>query len=216
MKRVADGLTGLRFVVVLPMVWIALVLPPARSLAPAVWLTVVAWTSDWLDGPVARLAAPSKQTWLGRHDLEADLAVVLAQAVLLASWGVLFPAVATLVIVGGWVGWSAVRGQGPLALLAKGLWTDRKTLAVSTAPLQFATFIVYGEFILVVWAREAGLGRLLAGWLATTLLLSPGRSWHRIRSFFVVMNRFFWRQRAPLPPCEPRASEPHTEASIEG
>jgi phosphatidylglycerophosphate synthase len=216
MKRLADGLTALRFIVALPMVWIALMLPPARSLAPAVWLTIVAWTSDWLDGPLARRSGSSKQTWLGRHDLEADLVIVLAQAVVLASWGVLLPAVATLVIVGGWVSWCAVRGQGPLSLLAKGLWTDRKTLAVSTAPLQFATFIVYGDFIAVVWSREAGLGRLLAGWLVVTLLLSPTRSWHRIRSFFVVMRRFLFREPAMPPPSEQRASDPHKPASLEG
>jgi phosphatidylglycerophosphate synthase len=216
MKRLADGLTALRFVVALPMVWIALMLPPARSLAPAVWLTIVAWTSDWLDGPLARRAGSSQQTWLGRHDLEADLAVVLAQAVILATWGVVLPVLVTFVIVGGWVSWYAVRGQGPVALVAQGLWTDRKTPAVNTAPLQFATMVVYVNFMVVVWSREAGLGRILAGWLAVTVLLSPGRSWDRVRSFFVVMRRFLLREPAALPACEHQASDPQDAVSPEG
>jgi phosphatidylglycerophosphate synthase len=216
MKRLADGLTALRFFVALPLVWVALMLPPARSLAPAVWLTLVAWTSDWLDGPLARRSGSTQQTWLGRHDLEADLAIVLAQAVVLVAWGVALPALVALVIAGGWVGWCAVRGRGPLALLAHGLWTDRKTLAVNTAPLQFATFVVYGNFMVVVWTRQAGLGRLLAGWLAATLLLSPGRSWHRIRSFFVVMRRFLLREPATPSASEHPVSANHNAASLDG
>jgi hypothetical protein len=119
---------------------------------------------------------------------------VVAQAVILVSWGVALPAVASLVMVGSWVSWLAARGKRPLRLLTKGLWTDRESLEVNMAPLQFAFFIVYGGFIIVVWSRQAALGRALVGWLATTVLLSPTRSWHRIRSFFVFVGHFFGRE----------------------
>lgn len=216
MKRIADGLTALRFVVAVPMIWLALTQPPARSLAPTVWLTIVAWTSDWLDGPLARRSGFSQQTWLGRHDLEADLVVVVAQAVILASWGIVLPALVTVVIAVGWVAWCSLEGQGALALIAQGMWTDRKRLAVNTAPLQLATFVVYGSFILAVWSREAKLGYILAGWLVVTLLLSPGRSWHRFRSYFVVTRRFLLQKPAALPASEQRVEDPHRVNSMEG
>lgn len=215
MKRMADGLTALRFVLALPMIWLGLTQPPTRSLAPAVWLTIVAWTSDWLDGPLARRSGFSQQTWMGRHDLEADLAIVIAQAVVLASWGVVLPVLLTAVITVGWVAWCTVRGQGPLTLLAQGMWTDRKKLEVNTAPLQLATFVVYAGFILVVWNREAKLGYILTGWLAVTLLFSPGRSWHRFSSYFVVTKRFLLEKPAELPASEPLAEDPHRVNSVE-
>jgi phosphatidylglycerophosphate synthase len=215
MKRLADSLTALRFVVALPMVWLALTLPPARSLVPEVWLTIVAWTSDWLDGPLARRSGFTEQTWLGRHDLEADLVVMVAQAVVLVSWGMVLPAVVTVVLIGGWVSLSAIRGQGPLALVSRGLWTDRETLEVSTAPLQVATFVVYGGFLITVWSRHAALGRLLAGWLAVTLLLSPARSWHRFSSFFVVLRRFILREPSPPASNEEAIPDPSEAASMQ-
>jgi len=168
----------------------------------------VAWTSDWLDGPLARRSKSGQQTWLGRHDLEADLAIMLALAIVMLAWGILLPAFVTAVTVGGWATWSVLHGSGPLASIAQGLWTDRKTLAVGTAPLQFATFIVYGSFILIVWGKESSLGRLLAGWLAVTLAFSPDRSWHRIRSYFVVTRRFLLQETAASPSDEQQTAEP--------
>ena len=60
------------------------------------------------------------------------------------------------------------------------------------------------------------LGYILAGWLAVTLLLSPGRSWHRFRSYFVVTRRFLLQKPAGLPASEQRAEDPHGVNSIEG
>ncbi|MBN1135825.1 MAG: hypothetical protein JXM73_04525, partial [Anaerolineae bacterium] len=179
-----------------------------RSLATSVWLTIVAWTSDWLDGPLARRAKFNQQTWLGKHDLEADLAIMLALAIVMLGWGIALPALVTVITVGGWAAWSALHGPGPLASIAQGMWADRKTLAVSTAPLQFATLIVYGGFILTVWGRESSLGRLLAGWLAVTLAFSPDRSWHRIRSYFVVTRQFLLRETSESPSDQQPSAEP--------
>ena len=141
---------------------------------------------------------------------------MLAQSVLLASWGIVLPVLVTVVIAGGWVAWCALHGQGALTLIAQGMWTDRKRLAVNTAPLQFATFVVYGGFILAVWNRESKLGYILAGWLVTTLLLSPGRSWHRFRNYFVVTRRFLLQKPAALPASDQLAEDPHRVNSMEG
>lgn len=60
----------------------------ATSQQPAigmlVFLTLLAWPSDALDGPSARWAADRRRTWQGAHDLEADLSVALAWTFTLA------------------------------------------------------------------------------------------------------------------------------------
>jgi phosphatidylglycerophosphate synthase len=46
-------------------------------LLSAVGILIIAWTTDLLDGPLARKDPSSRHTWIGDHDLETDMSVSL-------------------------------------------------------------------------------------------------------------------------------------------
>jgi len=73
-KQVADFLTFTRALLLLVFVWLG-VIRGAESLPFAALLMIYSWTSDSLDGPLARRSSRSYHTWLGDHDLEVDMAV---------------------------------------------------------------------------------------------------------------------------------------------
>ena len=64
----------MRFLLGLYLVWLGLH-SGAAGLATAVVVLVLAWVSDALDGPLARRDPSGRRTWIGDHDLEADLTV---------------------------------------------------------------------------------------------------------------------------------------------
>lgn len=72
LKRFADGLTMVRVFLALVMVCVGLTLGRPGLDTTAV-LLIVAWATDLLDGPLARRARWNRQTWIGDHDLEADV-----------------------------------------------------------------------------------------------------------------------------------------------
>lgn len=84
MKKVADLLTASRFFLACLIVWTAWTQPPDAAIRTVVLLILLAWTTDVLDGPLARRAMGPGQTWVGSHDLELDLCVTLAMTTSLA------------------------------------------------------------------------------------------------------------------------------------
>ena len=86
LKAVADTLTGARFLLGLYVVWLGMS-NGAEALPAAALTLLVAWISDVLDGPLARRDSRQRHTWIGDHDLEADLAVALGVWVYLALAG---------------------------------------------------------------------------------------------------------------------------------
>ena len=73
-KQVADMLTFTRAVIGVMFLWLGLT-QGAQGLPQAVLLQTLAWTSDALDGPVARRSREYYHTWIGDHDLEVDMIV---------------------------------------------------------------------------------------------------------------------------------------------
>jgi phosphatidylglycerophosphate synthase len=76
LKRLADGLTMVRVLLALAMVWVGLTLG-RPALDTVAILLILAWATDLLDGPLARRARSNRQTWIGDHDLEADILLSL-------------------------------------------------------------------------------------------------------------------------------------------
>lgn len=73
-KRVADVLTASRILntaglLVVGFLW------RESGLSWAAVLVMIAWTTDSLDGPLARNSRPTVHTWIGDHDLEIDMSV---------------------------------------------------------------------------------------------------------------------------------------------
>lgn len=85
-KALADTLTGARFLLGLYLLWLGLQ-RGSDALAPAVLTLFVAWITDLLDGPLARRDPRRLDTWIGNHDLEADLTVALGVWAYLALAG---------------------------------------------------------------------------------------------------------------------------------
>jgi len=73
-KQLADLLTLSRALLIIPLVWIGL-FEKEYGLLAAVLLLLFSWVSDVLDGPIARRSREKSQTWIGDHDLEADILV---------------------------------------------------------------------------------------------------------------------------------------------
>ena len=76
-KTVADTLTSIRFLLGLYLIWLGFRGGPEAVAAAALTL-LVAWATDVLDGPPARRDPRGIHTWIGDHDLEADVTVAWA------------------------------------------------------------------------------------------------------------------------------------------
>ena len=82
-KRIADFFTLLRLILGAALVWSGVVdgqAAPARD----IWLLVMAWSTDMVDGRISRWMKTSGQTWLGKNDVYVDMFVSAAVLVYLA------------------------------------------------------------------------------------------------------------------------------------
>ena len=86
MKTVADMLTSLRVILGMCLVWLGW-REGALTIRSAALALLVAWATDVLDGPAARSDRRGLRTWIGDHDLEADLFVALGVVIYLALAG---------------------------------------------------------------------------------------------------------------------------------
>jgi hypothetical protein len=73
-KQVADIITITRAIIGIIFLWLGLT-QGVQGLPQAVLFLTLAWTSDALDGPVARRSREFYHTWIGDHDLEVDMFV---------------------------------------------------------------------------------------------------------------------------------------------
>jgi phosphatidylglycerophosphate synthase len=73
-KQVADLLTWLRAMIAFVFIWLG-VSQGEFGLHVAIWMMIASWTTDILDGPLARMSLVSYQTWIGDYDLQVDIAV---------------------------------------------------------------------------------------------------------------------------------------------
>ncbi|CUU05838.1 hypothetical protein JGI2_01308 [Candidatus Kryptobacter tengchongensis] len=76
LKLAADILTTLRFLIGFYIVRFSY-FEPQDGVSSASLLLWIAWVTDLLDGPISRLDPRKIQTWIGRHDLTADVMVSL-------------------------------------------------------------------------------------------------------------------------------------------
>lgn len=162
MKKLADLLTGLRFVLASLIVWITCTTSPEAGIRIIALLTLLAWTSDILDGPLARRAPEGRQTWLGAHDLAADLSLVFALALSLVMWRgapIILLAGALIVCVLGWMAFH------------------------SLAPIQLGMGLVYGLFILMARRFEPVLGAVMLAWIGAAILLNSSRARTQVSIF---------------------------------
>ncbi len=153
-KRVADLLTGLRALVAAALILLGL-RGDQRSFPLAAFLMLVSWTSDYLDGTLARLNPKVLRSWLGDHDLIVDVTAAAALLVYLAgtqfapaSWAIAYLVLCLFLFVRyGFKKTTAFIAQVPMYIYF--VW-----LASARAP--FATWWVAGlvAFLLIFeWRR---------------------------------------------------------------
>jgi phosphatidylglycerophosphate synthase len=98
LKRLADGLTLVRVLLSVIMMWVGLTLGRPGLDTVAV-LLVLAWATDLLDGPLARRSQCKRQTWIGDHDLEADVFLSLGLLVYLVLAGYALPILGFIYVI---------------------------------------------------------------------------------------------------------------------
>jgi cardiolipin synthase len=152
-KTLADTLTGARFLLGLYLLWLGLRGGP-EAMATAALTLLVAWATDALDGPLARRDPRGHHTWIGDHDLEADLTAAsgtwayLALAGFIPFW---------LAVAYAAAGAAALWHFGSVAL-AWGLQALPYGAMILTAwrvvPLYGLLFVIYIILVIVIpWPR---------------------------------------------------------------
>ena len=92
-KALADILTTLRFGLAWIILWLGMG-DGADALPTAIMVLVLAWTTDVLDGPLARHDPTGRHTWIGDRDLEVDISVSIGVLAYLALVGFVPPKIA--------------------------------------------------------------------------------------------------------------------------
>ena len=150
-KQVADILTLIRASLVVPFVWLGLA-QGIRGLPAAIWLLLFSWISDALDGPVARRSRVQYQTWVGDHDLEADMLVSVGLLIYMLAVGFL----------NLWIG-------GVYAFIWALVFIRIGVLRTLGMLFQAP---IYGWFLFIVLRYEPAQGLLLVGWIAVLVLIT--------------------------------------------
>lgn len=153
-KRIADTITAGRAIIGIILPWLGWVYG-VTGLPTAVWLMLVDWTGDVIDGAIARHNRPIYHTWLGDHDLEIDILVASGLLVYLVFAGFVTPVLAGLYVFSWililWL-WRMPRALGMLCQAPIYGWFI--LMAVQTAPLAGRWLIIWIiAAIIVTWPR---------------------------------------------------------------
>ena len=170
-KTLADTLTGGRVLLGFYLMWLGWQKGRA-AIVPAALTLLIAWATDVLDGPLARRDPRDIRTWIGDHDLEADMTVALGVWAYLALAGFLSPWLAAV-----------------YALVAAAvLWRfDSTHLGWGVQALP------YGAMIWVSWQTVPACGLLLAAWIGLVVIVTwPRFPRHTLPEFLNGM-RSLWR-----------------------
>jgi len=174
-KQVADTLTFTRAAIGVIFGWLG-VTQGAQVLPQAVLFLTIAWTSDAIDGPVARRSREYYHTWIGDHDLEVDIFVSAGLLGYLWASGFVSTTVAVVYVL-IWV------------LIFYYLGGIERTLGMlSQAP-------IYGWFIWVAMRDAPQAGRWLIIYLVAILVVTWPRFPKEVVPGFLsgihqVYNRF--------------------------
>lgn len=85
-KLLADILTVSRLFIASAIIALGFI-QGAEALPLVIWLTIAAWTSDVLDGTLARASRRVRSTWVGEQDLIFDMVIGAALLVYMAAAG---------------------------------------------------------------------------------------------------------------------------------
>lgn len=171
-RHTADLLTFSRALLGFILVWLGLV-QGAAGLVFAVYLLLMAWTTDALDGPIARRGDPRSHSWIGNHDLEVDMAVSGGLLVYMVAAGFITPPVAGIYAIA----WALIFWRWGLA---------RSLGMLFQAP-------IYGWFIWVANREARPVGQLLIIWIAAVIIVTWPRFPKTVIPDFLQGMAAVWR-----------------------
>lgn len=172
-KTLADVLTGVRSLLGLYLVWLGWQ-KGAEAIVSAALTLLGAWANDLLDGPLARRDPRGIRTWIGDHDLEADLAVALGAWAYLMLAGFLSPWLALAYVLAA----------------AAALWRS------GSAHLAWgAQALPYGAMIWTSWRMAPLYGLLLVAWIGLVVVVTWPRFPRHTLPAFLSGVRGLWRRR---------------------
>ncbi|MDY6797039.1 MAG: CDP-alcohol phosphatidyltransferase family protein [Actinomycetota bacterium] len=149
-KTIADALTVLR--VFLSFIIILCAIIAAKSLLPlVVVLTLIGWTTDVLDGKMARRDPSGRKTWIGDMDFGADMILIYS--------GLLY------FIAAGYLPFWPFFLYGIYAATTAIIWTRKSVMMAVAAPVA-AVPIIFSFVHYPIW------GWIFIGWIAVDLLFN--------------------------------------------
>ena len=158
-KLLADIVTLLRGLLGLSLVWLGFDAPatgePAARLPSAVWVMLLCWAADFLDGRLARLGRELRHTWIGDRDVYVDVFVSLCLGLYLVAAGFVSPLLGVLYLLA-------------CAVIFRTVGPNHGYLMLVQAP-------IYAFFLWVALHQVPQVGLWLLGWVAFILLVNWSR-----------------------------------------
>lgn len=149
--RFADMLTLSRALVAVGMIWVGLT-SGISGVGLIAWLLMIAWTSDSLDGPIARRVAPDESSLIGDLDLAFDITVSLG----LLGYAVVAGFIPSLAALGYLLAWAIIFLR----------WGFARSLGMLIqAP-------IYGLFVLLALSRSPTAGAALLAWIGMVVIVT--------------------------------------------
>jgi len=150
-KQIADLFTFIR-VLLSPYLIVLGLLRGSEGLPLAIAVMIISWTSDALDGPIARRSRVKYHTWLGDHDLEVDMAVSIGLMIYM--------------LLAGFVDIQVVGVYILLWVLIIWRWGHMRSLGMLfQAP-------IYGLFIVVSMRLAPAAGSWMIGWILAIAIIT--------------------------------------------
>jgi hypothetical protein len=150
-KQVADLITTTRALLAFWLAWLGIAEGEA-SLPTVVWLLILNWTGDALDGNLARRSSKQYHTWIGDHDLEVDI---------LVSVGLLF-----YMLGAGFVDIRLLSAYALICVLIFWVWGFQRSFGMLVqAP-------IYGWFIWVSIQNDPADGIWLVIWILAVVIMT--------------------------------------------
>ncbi len=162
MRALADTLTASRLLLSMMIVWLGLT-GGSETLDNVTVLILLGWTTDTLDGHIARRDRSGRQTWFSHNDLTVDIIFALSSLFYLTRTGLVSWAFSLFYI-----------GAGGLVLL---FFYSRSLLIALEVPLCLLPAII-------AFVERPQLGWAYIIWAGAALILDHRRFFVRVRLFF--------------------------------
>lgn len=177
-KQLADFVTSARGLLAFGLIWLGWS-QGADGLGLAVYLMLVDWMGDVLDGFLARRSANPRHTWIGDHDLEVDITI---------SAGLL-----GYMLLAGYLTWQVCLGYLVFWMVVFWHWGYARSLGMLVqAP-------IYLCFIYISTSQPPYRGWWMIAWVALAVIVTWPRFPEEVIPGFLASIREIKNGTTPTP-----------------